>query len=336
MNQRNNNLDFLRILAALAVILLHVSAAVVTTKPDIYSVKWWTGNVADAFSRWCVPVFVMISGALLLSGFSSSSPTDFYKKRAVRILPSIFFWTLVYTIFRWLIDRKFSVQMAVTNIVQGVPHHHLWYLYMTLGLYFVTPFLHLLVSGSQLGGLRLLIVGSFIISTIEYVFGGRSVTFLPRFLPFIGYFLAGHYLLAHPDEFKAKASFFGILAVACGAGIAVSTGALFPSLGARSWGIMYSYLNPVVIVMSVCLFLFFVRTERSMAMHGFTQHLAPITLGIYVIHPLWLWGLAKLKITAFWSHPLIGIPLTTFLAFILSAITAALLARIPILRRTVS
>ena len=67
--------------------------------------------------------------------------------------------------------------MAVTNIVQGVPHH-LWYLYMTLGLYFVTPFLHLLVSGSQLGGLRLLIIGSFIISSIEYVFGGRSVTFL--------------------------------------------------------------------------------------------------------------------------------------------------------------
>ena len=64
---------------------------------------------------------------------------------------------------------------------------------------------HLLVSGSQLGGPRLLIIGSFTISAIEYVFGGgRSVTFLPRFLPFIGYFLAGHYLLVHPNELKAK------------------------------------------------------------------------------------------------------------------------------------
>jgi surface polysaccharide O-acyltransferase-like enzyme len=242
----------------------------------------------------------------------------------------------VYTIFRWLIDRKFSVQMAVTNIVQGVPHHHPWYLYMTVGLYFATPFLHLLVSGSQLGGLRLLIIGSFTISAIEYVFGGRSATFLPRFLPFIGDFLAGHYCLVHPNEFKAKASFFGILAIACGAVIAVSTGALFPSLGPRSWGIMYSYLNPVVIVMSVCIFLFFARAERSMSMRGFTQHIAPITLGIYVIHPLWLWGLAKLRITAFWPHPLIGIPFMTLLAFILSAITAALLARIPVLQWTVS
>jgi surface polysaccharide O-acyltransferase-like enzyme len=337
MNQRNTNLDLLKVLAAFTVVWLHVSATVVGTKPDIHSVTWWIGSVANALSRWCVPVFVMISGSLLLSAPSNLSPMDFYKKRAVRILPSILFWTLVYITFRWLLSEKFTLKIAAESIVQGTPYHHLWYLYMTIGLYFVTPFLHSLVSGSPLSALRLLIVGSFTISATEYIFGGKSATFLPRFLPFIGYFLVGHYLSVYPHELKIKASYLVVIAIVCGAIIAAGTGALLPALGSRAWGIMYSYLNPVVIVMSVCIFLFFARATFSMStLYGLTQRIAPITLGIYVIHPLWLWGLAKFGITAFWSHPLVGIPLTTFLAFVLSALTAELLAGIPVLRRTVS
>jgi surface polysaccharide O-acyltransferase-like enzyme len=62
---RDLTLDFLRVLAAFFVIMLHTSSGVVTTNPDIQSVTWWTGNLFDSYSRWCVPVFVMISGTLL-------------------------------------------------------------------------------------------------------------------------------------------------------------------------------------------------------------------------------------------------------------------------------
>src|SRR5216117_2766854 len=52
--------------AALAVVILHVSAGVVRGVSDVTSAAWWIGNIVDSAMRWCVPVFVMISGALLL------------------------------------------------------------------------------------------------------------------------------------------------------------------------------------------------------------------------------------------------------------------------------
>jgi hypothetical protein len=48
-----------------------------------------------------------------------------------------------------------------------------------------------------------------------------------------------------------------------------------------------------------------------------------------------MWVLGKLGINGFWMHPAAGIPVTATLAFILSALSAALLARIPGLKRTV-
>ena len=58
-------LDNSRIIAILAVVFLHVSAGVVT-ESVIGTESWWVGNLYDSLVRWCVPVFVMISGAVLL------------------------------------------------------------------------------------------------------------------------------------------------------------------------------------------------------------------------------------------------------------------------------
>ena len=70
-------------------------------------------------------------------------------------------------------------------------------------------------------------------------------------------------------------------------------------------------------------------------MTSLLQRISPITLGVYAIHPLWVSALGRLGIDGFWVHPVIGIPVTATLAFILSVLSAALLARIPLLKRTV-
>ena len=74
---------------------------------------------------------------------------------------------------------------------------------------------------------------------------------------------------------------------------------------------------------------------KAPPMTGLWQRIAPVTLGVYAIHPLWMWVLGELGINGFWVHPAVGIPLTATLAFILSVLSAALLARIPLLKRTV-
>ena len=54
-------LDNSRIIAIFAVVVLHAAVSPVVDTP-FGSTDWWAGNLINAFSRWCVPVFVMISG----------------------------------------------------------------------------------------------------------------------------------------------------------------------------------------------------------------------------------------------------------------------------------
>lgn len=332
MNQRNLNFDFLRVMAALAVVCIHVSANVVLTTPDIHSMAWWSGNIAAAFCRWCVPVFVMISGALLLSSPKDYTPIEFYKRRASRLLPAIVFWSFVYMVFRKYTENEFNLSVAVNSVIKGTPYYHLWYIYMVVGLYLVTPFIRQMIAAINADSLRILIVICFVIATTASLSGDKSLTFLPSFLPFIGYFLVGYYLC----NYYSNLSGFLLTSVflVCVVMVSVGTNALFPLFGKKAWSVMHDYLNPLVMIMSLCVFIFF--TKKSMTISGdLIQRVAPITLGIYLVHPLWLSLLDKFGVTGALIHPLIGIPVTTLLTFLLSVLSSALLARIFILRQTV-
>lgn len=59
--------DLVRTIAVLAVIVLHVSAWPVTQFGKIPVEAWWWANAYDSLVRPCIPLFVMISGAVLLT-----------------------------------------------------------------------------------------------------------------------------------------------------------------------------------------------------------------------------------------------------------------------------
>jgi surface polysaccharide O-acyltransferase-like enzyme len=340
MNQRNVNLDLLRIAGAFAVVWLHVSAEVVSTNPSMHSGSWWVGNVADALSRWAVPIFVMASGALLLHTTSDQAPREFYSRRAARLLVPIIFWTLLYVLLGAYRSHQFSlmdtaIAILTSRLEVGV---HLWYLYMLIGLYLATPFLRQIVAASTRSELRLLVGLSFAISGVDSVlgvwYGGGVTSFLSRFVPYVGYFVAGHYLVT--GTYRPRRGILLAVAIACAVAIALGTGALLPALGPKSWELMYSNPNPFVIVMSVCVFLLLANCSLgSGKLLALVQIMAPLTLGVYVAHPSWQWVLGKLGIDGVLVHPLVGIPVASLAVFMLSAATAGLLGAIPLLRRTV-
>ncbi|MVT29351.1 acyltransferase family protein [Acidovorax citrulli] len=59
-------LDSIRIIACLAVVLLHVSARPIYMQKELSQWGWMLGNAVSSLTHWCVPVFVMLSGALVL------------------------------------------------------------------------------------------------------------------------------------------------------------------------------------------------------------------------------------------------------------------------------
>lgn len=85
-----------RVIAAFAVVILHVSACVFPPDLQLGTANWWWANGYDAATRWAVPVFVMISGGLLLVPGKKESLALFYKKRLSRILVPLIFWSILY------------------------------------------------------------------------------------------------------------------------------------------------------------------------------------------------------------------------------------------------
>lgn len=342
---RDIRLDALRIVAAFAVVWLHVSGEVVANNPDVHSRWWWVGNVADAASRWCVPIFVMISGALLLSRPSEAEPLKFYRRRTARLLVPMVFWTIFYIGFGAYRVHAFDPMMTLRNLVQGIPAAHLWYLYMLFGLTLFTPFVRQLVAASTLKLLRIFIILSFLVASIEAMASTLMekgpATFLGRFPFFVAYFVTGYYLhsLSEPKAVPMRALIVAV--ITCTALISLSTGLLLPLLGTKSWDLMYGYLNPLVIVMSLFVYRFAIglRPLSGAAQQGMafkmTRRIAQVTLGIYVIHPFWMAVLASKGINGFFIHPVFGIPVTALSAFGLSLLTAALLSTIPFVRATV-
>ena len=88
--------DALRVLATLAVIVLHLSAQH-WADIDVSSRAWFAFNLYDSAVRWAVPVFVMISGALLLSGTQRLS--DILKKNVLRLVTAFLFWSAAYALY---------------------------------------------------------------------------------------------------------------------------------------------------------------------------------------------------------------------------------------------
>ena len=118
-------------------------------------------------------------------------------------------------------------------------------------------------------------------------FGGRPGTFLSSFLPFVAYFVAGRALYTgSPGKVRTVVP---VAAMLCGGAVAAGTAIFLVLKGPQALNIMYSYFNPVVIVMSLCVFQWGLAPRSDSGTGtGLVRKIAPVTLGIYAIHPFWI------------------------------------------------
>lgn len=112
-------IDYLRVFATFAVVVLHVSAQnwYVT---DVNGFEWQTFNIYDSLVRWGVPVFLMISGALFLD--RDISLEEMYKKYLLRMVIAFCYWSIVYM----LLDRGGTIGNRIEAAILG--HYHMWFI----------------------------------------------------------------------------------------------------------------------------------------------------------------------------------------------------------------
>ena len=158
-------LDVVRLVAMFTVVCCHCTDPFnfyPGTSPDIVDIKFW-GAVYGAALRPCVPLFVMITGALLLPVRGDASA--FYKKRIPRVFFPFLIWSVIYNLFPWITgllgvepkvildffpysgEEVMRQSLAVSlGYIAEMPFNfslldvHMWYIYLLIGLYLYMPF----------------------------------------------------------------------------------------------------------------------------------------------------------------------------------------------------
>lgn len=334
--------DLLRAIAAIAVIILHLAGSQMGAV-GVTTTAWTTFNTYNGLVRWCVPVFVMLSGAFLLEP-KKSERLPILLLRILRIFVALVVWAAVYALANHIATGGSlswsGFKSALWSAVLGNTHYHLWFLYMIIGLYLVTPILRAFVRGASRADFHwffaLTFVVAFLLPTLLKFRPSQTVSlYLSRLdihlvLGYVGYYVAGYYLKHFTIGRVAEAVIY-ICGVAGGFVTVCGTAVLSRQAGTLN-DILYSYMAPNVCAMAVAIFVLFRyvlgisdERDRRRRMSG----VAKISFGIYLVHDLFIMLLRALDITTLSFAPALSVPVLAGVVFLLSFATAWLLSKIP-------
>lgn len=324
---REKNMDFLKVIACIFVVTLHVTAFYLMNSIESGGFNLFSSTIISVFTRVSVPIFVMISGRYLIKNYTTKK--DFYVKRLPRALVPLIFWNIIYTLFRFIIDPNLNLQSLLKDILMGGASIHLWYLYLLVLLYILTPFIVDIknsLSKKSFRNLSILIL--FIGFLCELIRMATGFLNIPLYYPveFLGYFLMGFIL----KDYKVKASykFLSLFILLCLFGASLS----IYLLSIRSNFALYFHtsLNPPVLFATLSLYIFFnnIQIKKS----KFSE-LSKYTFGIYGVHILILSIISRFVTV---NNALLGIILATSVTFILSLLLCIILRKIPFMKKIIS
>jgi surface polysaccharide O-acyltransferase-like enzyme len=320
--KRSLHADVIRAWATVAVVLLHASVLYVDRWQQIPMSWWWIGNLLHSLSRCAVPLFIFLSGALLLGSGKTESLTTFWRKRLAKLLIPFGLWSIVYLICYprpETLGQSWLKQLI--GLIQQPAYGHLWFLYMILGLYLVTPVLRIFARHADRATLRYYLVLWFIFS--QLIPFAQTLFKLPPFYlssffninGFIGLFILGHYLETTKPT-KRLNRWAGGLTIVCWIAIAIATALIQNPATGKPFDLVYEVNSPLSLGLASGLFLWLKGLPHAELHHqqpkiyraiglissaSFTIYLAhmlpvvalqtkqwPLWIDTLTMHPLWL------------------------------------------------
>jgi surface polysaccharide O-acyltransferase-like enzyme len=350
--------DVLRALATVAVIMLHVASGYVYEFPTLPRDQWWPAHFYDSATRWCVPIFIMLSGSLLLRP-TPLTPEQFLWRRGTRVLIPFLVWNAVYLGIEYgtFISNNGYVpwQDVLKKVLSGQVKYHLWFVYLILALYLITPVLRTFVQHVTKTGLRyylwLWVILNFLglllrlLKMFEILPEDTRVASYMELTGYAGYFILGWAMSVNAITFSPKA-----LAGLLMAGFLLAFQGTF-ELTRYNGGfveILFEYLQPAVMMMSVGVFGLVQRAYSASGRQpsGAVAHLlaafTQLSFGIYLMHILVLDQLHSgmlfgkpingLTFLGYPLHPVLGIPICTISILVICFALMKLLSFVPKLR----
>ena len=325
-NQKNQHivwLDVVRFIAMFTVVCCHCTDPFnfyPGTAPNIGEIKLW-GAIYGSVLRPCVPLFVMITGALLLPVRGDAS--TFYKKRIPRVFYPFLIWSVLYNLFPWItgllglnpqiildffpyageevMQQSFSVSLEYILMIPfnfSILAVHMWYIYLLIGLYLYLPIFSAWVEkASERAKLMFLLAwGVTLLLPYYYQFvsnylwgtcSWNSFGMLYAFAGFNGYLLLGHYLKNLEWSLK-KTLAIGIPMFAVGYAVTFLGFrhiTALPEYTDEMLELFFTYCSLNVVMMTIPVFMLAKKVKvNSERMKKALANLTVCGFGIYMIH----------------------------------------------------
>lgn len=333
---RKQFLDVLRVLATCAVVLMHVltGATDVTDASIVPEYRSLLLSVMDLVT-WCVPIFLLISGYLFLNPERTLTYPVMIKKYCRRIALAILLFGVPYAASELVVaERIFRIRMipeALKMTLMGHTWSHMWYLYLILFLYLITPLLKKVLRVLPVWGvvamMAVIFLGSSVAPFLNKVLDVNSIPVLPDGGVYFLYYLCG-YLFAVREVCVDKAESSGTSGKGMEAGLdtepvrgkrienvwlmaaAVLMMGMILSRTLAGFSIQMAYNYPFTVLLAVLLFAAGWNGRRDGAastarekdrIHRIPwQEAGALSFAVYLVHPVYVNLLYKfVKITPF-------------------------------------
>lgn len=190
--------DVIRVISCLCIIAIHCTDALIEEKT--YDYVWYIGNIIQSIVRIALPMFVLLSGALILNSKKEEPLGKFYLKRLLKVGLPLYIYSLIYLFvfkYNYSLDIFIPINFlkAIKEITAENVFFHLWFAYMILGIYLCAPFLKKMCQGLNDKECKNLIILIFAISIIKSLLPTFKINIGISYIPFMSWtliFLLGY------------------------------------------------------------------------------------------------------------------------------------------------
>ncbi len=329
VKQREYSFDILRVVAMTMVIIIHVANVYGRRFLLINNSSYLLSLVFNTVSRVSVPIFLMISGALLLDReFNLKKYFNRIKKIVILIIIcDVFYLVWEYFIFGNNYDKLYKLLY--------IPYRaHLWYLYTVVLLYLLQPVLRLVLNKCN-KTVKIIILCIWLIITFGGMYSKILALGIFSQIGYMGYFVIGKYLydyIKSHDIRKYNIPLILIMIIFFVASIYLNyTKSLQFN---RFYNLYFAYRTPFIMIPSFAFFALVVGNYQKDYVSDNIMKLSDLSLGVYLFHGIFLDITRK-----FFSYPdvhsAIGLPMFSIYIFVCSVVLVYLLKKTPGIKKLI-
>ena len=294
-NNYQPNISFLRIVSTLSVVWLHTCSTLVQN-PDLFPMSDLQArfyNSSYQMMCWTVPVFYMITGALLLDPTRKITVNKILTKYVLRVVLALIIFGIPFAILKLIMETGEKgmniIFLSLKAIMENGSLRHMWFLYSMIGVYLVLPVLKAFTGNSSRGEMILtitfLFLFNFIIPYINSVLGLKIAFDIPLKYP-VFYLLTGYYLYSNEHTTK-KVKMVSLVFISV---LVLLIWLLnYNSINTKN---IVSYDSPITAILAVSIFIIFKNTDLTKKIykqyHINIWLIDRLCFGVFLIHPFFI------------------------------------------------